>query len=516
MQTAPWIRLLFVVFLLVALFPLLLVGGGAWAQGSGRQVPAEPSDAPGETGKPSPQPPAETPAPQVPDASPATELTAAEREVLKAAPGLLGKKQYSELEQALAPLMDSAVPEGRWTARYYMGRSYQQQRDYSKALGLLQQVADNYPPLLAEAHYWLGQTWIGRRRYETARRCFSAAADHAGDDFLDDCRYQTAYTFFLEQRYEAACKLLSEFLATYPESPQAKSAQTILERAQERLTTARRVAVNWVANIGLNSLSERIRWDEELQLSLGASGRVGAQLAWQPKDGMRMRAHTYATRTAYFGNETSDRSGLSAGLSVTHDLGDTHSVSYGLSHSTNTRVNVINSDSATTGLWGSYSFPIRTSERLSLSMSLSDLHYYAPSSSGTSQTFSAGYSRPLSPVLSMSARGSYAHSRVGADYLSYAGPAAGLTLSQRLNTRGSVSAGFSYSGRAFAAPAPRATELREDHIRRVYAQYSHRLTNKVSVTVGWQQTSGTSTAPSLDRIDSNWYIGATNLLGLTF
>lgn len=510
-------RVVHVVALCLALsLPSALPLRPAHAQGGDKDSPpAQPSTT-------APQPSGTAPQPEAAQAETVQAEPAApqpsevERKALADAPGLLSKKQYDPLIQSLTPLLESPAPEAKWPATYWMARYYHQVRDYGRAMPMLQRVADSYSPLAAEGLYWLGQCWIGRGRYESARRCFSAALDSAKEDFADDCLYQVAYTFYLERRYETAVKRLDSFLEKYPKSPLAASATKTRTTAEDRLAVARRVDLNWVANIGLNSVSQRIRWDEELQFGLGANGRAGLQLAWEPKDGMRMSASGFATHTAYLTSDVVDRSARSAGLSVTHDLGDTHYASYGVSVSTSRSMGVVNGESTTTGLWGSYSFPIRTSERLSLALNISDLHYASVASSGTSQTLSVSYSRPLSRMLSMSLGGSYTDSRVGADYLSYRSPTLTTGLSQRLNTKGTVRAGFSYAGRHFAALAPRASEIRIDDSRRVYCEYAHQLTSKVAVTVGWQQTSGTSIVPSINKTEGNWYVGVSNLLGLTF
>ena len=156
----------------------------AHAQGGDKDTPpAQPAAAPSQPAaapsQPAPAPAQPAAAPSQPAAGSAEPGTAepgeAERKALADAPGLLSKKQYDPLIQSLTPLVESSVPEVKWPATYWMARYYHQVRDYGRAMPMLQRVADGYSPLAAEALYWLGQCWIGRGRYETARRCFSAA-----------------------------------------------------------------------------------------------------------------------------------------------------------------------------------------------------------------------------------------------------------------------------------------------------------------------------------------------------
>ncbi len=438
------------------------------------------------------------------------------QKALASAPALMGKKEYDAVLAALEPLMASEDPAVRWPATFWVARARLEKKDPRGAAQLLLQVIENDAPMAAQGEYWLGQAYVRMGRYKTARECFARAEARADDAFRPSCAYQVAYTHYIERHYEQAAALLQAFLRDYPDHALAKSAEKLLQTAQERLRAARKVDVQWIAGLGVASTSEITRFNSSPDVGLGANGRLGLSLRWEPLDGTRASASAYRTRTSYLTGDLSAREGTVAQLSVSHDLGNARSLSYGLTYSTNQRVDLVTSDSETWGLYGSYAMPVSEDGRLSVGLGLSRLRYHFAASSGTQETLSLSYFEPLSRSLWGSFATSLTSSNVAADYLSYSGFSLSTTLNRTLSKRRSLRGGFTYTASDYDAPYPRQTRPRADRTRRFYGEYSHRITDKIAVSVGWQETIRGSTLAVLNRSEPSWYLRTSQFLDLRF
>lgn len=438
------------------------------------------------------------------------------REALASAPALMGKKEYDAVLAALEPLMASGDPAVRWPATFWVARARLEKNDTRSAARLLLQVIENHEPMAAQGEYWLGQAYMRMGRYKTARDCFARAEARADDAFRPSCAYQAAYTHYVERHYERAAKLLEAFLRDYPDHALSRSAEKLIETARERLRAARKIDVQWVAGLGVASTSEITRFNGSPDVGLGANARLGFSARWEPLDGTRASASAFRTRTSYLTGDLSDREGTVAQLSLSRDLGNARSVSYGLTYSTNQRTDLVTSDSETWGVYGSYAMPVSEDGRLSVGLGLSRLRYHFAASSGAQETLSLSYSEPLARSLRGAFAASLTNSNVGADYLSYSGFLLSTTLSGTLSTRRSLRGGFSYSANDYDAPYPRETRSRSDRIRRFYGEYSQRLSRKVTVSVGWQETNRGSTLAVLDRSEPSWYVRTSQFLDLRF
>ena len=454
------------------------------------------------------------------EAAPVPEEEDGERaEQLKAladARAMLGRREHAEMRELLAPLMDSADPDIKWPATFWTARAYYAEANTGAAMRLLGRVRANYEPLACEAEYWLGMCQMRERRHRTARRHFKEAHRLAADGFRPNCMYYIAYTHFVEGNHERAAEVFDEFLRRYPQSGLAASAQRLLGLAQERLETARKADVEWVANIGLASASEVLRWGETAELGLGANVQLGGRLNWIPRDGLRMSARAFGTRTSYLTGKLGNRQGLIAGISLSQNLGDMRSASWGLNYSNNQRVDIVTSDSQTYGISGSYSTPMFSDGRLSVGGALSRLKYYQALSSGYQETLWLSYSEPLSTSTRMALGVTYTDSNVAADYLSYDSFSCSTSVSRRLSARRSMRSGFTYTTRDFDAARPRQTVVREDIQRSYYGEYTQLVNHRISVTVGWRETARRSNIPSLNQTDASWYLRTSRLLDLRF
>ncbi|NSW57833.1 MAG: tetratricopeptide repeat protein [Armatimonadetes bacterium] len=439
-----------------------------------------------------------------------------QKKSLAEAKALFAKKQYRDAITLLRPLASTGHQEVRWDARFQLGRSYLELRQYDDAIRQFKAVAEHGEALAAQGHYWLGHTYMRRRRNASARGCFADAMCVAPEDLKDDCLYYIGYTRYIDRHYAAAVTVFKRLLNEYPKSGLAKQGERFLKLSQERLAKARKAELLWTANVGLASTSEQIRFDEPMELGLGADARIGAQLKWEPRDGFQVSARAFGTRTSYLTGDLDDRQGLVAGLSFTHDLGDTRSIGWGLSYTENQRVDIVTSDSSTFGLYGTFSIPVTDTGRLSAYANWSKLKYYSAASSGDTVTYSLSYGDQLSSSFRYGLGASYTDSSVTAAYLSYSGPTFSLSGTKRLSKRRSLGAGATYTARNFDAAAPRQTIPRADRQRTYYAEYSQQVTDKVTITVGWRETNRSSTQASLNRSDPSWYIRTTRLLDLQF
>lgn len=439
-----------------------------------------------------------------------------QKKSLAEAKALFGKKQYRDAVRLLRPLASTGAKEIRWEARFQLGRSYLELKEYDDAIRQFEAVSEHGEALAAQGHYWLGHTYMRRRRNASARGCFADAMCIASDDLKDDCLYYIGYTRYVDRHYAAALAAFKRLLAEYPKSNLIKQGERFLKLSQERLAKARKAELLWTANLGLASTSEQIRFDEPLELGLGADARIGAQVSWEPRDGLQISARVFGTRTSYLTGDLDDRQGLVSGLSFTHDLGDTRSIGWGLSYTENQRVDIVTSDSSTLGLYGTFSTPVTDTGRLSAYTNWSKLKYYSAASSGDTLTCSLSYADQLSPTFRLGLGASYTDSSVTAAYLSYTGPTFSLNGTKRLSKRRSLGAGATYTARNFDAPSPRQTIPRADRQRTYYAEYSQRVTDKVTITVGWRETNRSSTQASLNRSDPSWYIQTTRLIDLRF
>jgi len=440
----------------------------------------------------------------------------AQHKALRNAQSLFGKKKYPQARKLLAPLMASGYAEVQWPAKLWLARCCLQHKELQAAMSLLRQVAANYEPLAGQAQYWLGHAQIRKRRYASARTCFRKAYSLCDDNLRDDCLYQIGYARFLEGHSQNALETFDRLARECPDSNMAKSAQKLRQRAANRLRRDRKADLDLEFNVGLASTSQQLRWDEAMDYCLGANARVGGRARWTPRDGMRMNASLHGTRTSYLMGEMGDRQGLIGGLSVTQDLGDTRSVSYGMRYSENQRVDIVTSDSTTYGAWGSYTMPVEDDGRLRAYLSIGQLEYQREASSGRQYTLSLSYSEPFSRATRFSAGSSFTNSDVNAGYLSYCGPSLRTSITHRLSKRRSLGAGVSYTARNFDAPRKNQTVPRSDRQRRYYAEYTQRITKRIALTVGWQESSRTSTQANLNRSDPSWYVRTGQLLNMKF
>jgi tetratricopeptide (TPR) repeat protein len=420
--------------------------------------------------------------------------------------------QYQLILDVLSPLVESSDPDVKWQARYWVARGYQGQRNLARAIPLYDEVVANYPSLKAQCLYQKGVAFTGRRRYQTAHGYFAAAFAAASPDFQPTCLYQWAYTHYLEKHYERATTLLERFVRDYPKSPSLATAQKLLEKSRQAFVENRRVEVGWVANVGANPVSELLKFAEDMPLATDA--RVGLRLHWSPHDGTTISTTTYATQTSYLTGDYDNRQALLSGITVSHDRGNLRTLQYGASYSYRNRVTVVNSDQTTYGLWGSYATPLGYDGRLSVGVNVSSLRYPSKSTSGSQTLWSASYSEPLSPETYLSLGASYTDSNVGAKYLSTESSSIYGTLTNRISKRRSIAAGYSYTARAYDAPRPKQKLAREELLRREYVEYTQRITDRVSVSGGWQETKTTSNFPKTDHANPTWYVRLSNLLDL--
>lgn len=422
--------------------------------------------------------------------------------------------QWPLIRDVLSPLMESDDPDVKWPARYWVARSYQGEGNLARAMPLYMEVKDKYPALKAQCLFQEGLAYSSQRLYRTAHGYFARAFEAADDGYKPTCLYQWAYTHYLEEHYERATILLERFVRDYPKSTLLANAQKLLEKSRTRFREARRVELGWVANVGTNPVSELLKFAEDMPMATDA--RVGLQLRWSPCDGTRVSCTNYATQTNYLTGDYDNRQSLLSGITVSHDLGDGRTLQYGASYAYRNRVTVVNSDQTTYGLWGSYGTPVGRDGRLSIGVNVSSLRYPTKATSGSQTLWSATYSEPLSPRTYLSLGATYTDSNVGAKYLSAETASIYGTVTNRVSRRRNLAAGFSYTTRDYDAPRPKQKLPREDVVRRGYFEYTQRVTGKVSVSGGWQETKTTSNYPKMDRSEPTWYVRLSHLLDLKF
>ncbi|MCE5218168.1 hypothetical protein LLH03_14185 [bacterium] len=431
---------------------------------------------------------------------------------LALASGLIQRRQYEVVRDILTPLMDSEDPDVKWPATLWVAKAYQGEKQMAKALPIYRQIMKGNKVLEAQCRYQLGLAEAADRHYKSAHEQYEQAYRAASEDFKPTCLYQAAYTHYMETHYGRATELLERLLQDYPKSSMARTAEGLLKQSQDRLKTARQVDVGWVANVGMTPTSQLVQTINDYTLT--ADAQAGVRLRWSPRDGTQALATVYVTRTNYLSGNTDNRQGLTSGLTLTHDLGDQRAWQYGLSYTDRERVTVANGDQTTLGVWSSYSTPVGSDGRLGLSLNVSDLRYPSKSTSGTQTTVAGSYSEPLSPTMSFSVSASGTNSVAGARYLSYSGPSVSGTLSSRLNTLDRVVAGASYTGHDYDAPRPRQKVAREEIVRRYFGEITHRVTSRVSITLGWQENKTTSNFPKTDHTESSVYVRFSNLFEL--
>ena len=111
--------------------------------------------------------------------------------------------------------------------------SYLQRNDYSTAQIKFQDFINNYPDdtLVANAKYWLGETYYARGEYQDASRAFARAfKDHPDGQKAPDTLLKLAMSLNGQNMTQEACLTLTELTNRFPNASSAVKSKTAEEQ----------------------------------------------------------------------------------------------------------------------------------------------------------------------------------------------------------------------------------------------------------------------------------------------
>jgi tol-pal system protein YbgF len=90
-------------------------------------------------------------------------------------------------------------------------------------------------PLSANAHYWLGETWYSRGKYDQAKKHFLVVLkDHKGSNKESSAALKLGYTFAANKQWDFAKQTLRDVMKFFPNSREAELAEKKLESLKNK------------------------------------------------------------------------------------------------------------------------------------------------------------------------------------------------------------------------------------------------------------------------------------------
>ncbi len=138
-------------------------------------------------------------------------------------------KQYSE---ALPYLKEYKGERGKWTNTdyYQLGYTYYKQGDYENAISEFNKIVDGKNSVAQNAYYHLADAYLKTDRKQEALNAFRNASEMDFDaQIKQDSFYNYAkLSYQIGNAFEATPKVITSFLATYPDAPQKQEMESLL------------------------------------------------------------------------------------------------------------------------------------------------------------------------------------------------------------------------------------------------------------------------------------------------
>jgi tol-pal system protein YbgF len=147
-------------------------------------------------------------------------------------PGALPPPRSPGASAALTTLPPSATPKDEFD----LGIGYMQRKDYALAEETMRNFAQKHPgdPLMADAQYWLGESFFQRQLYRDAAESFLAVTTKFDKSAkAPDALLRLGQSLAALKEKEAACAALGEVTRKYPRA--SSGVKQAVDREQKRV-----------------------------------------------------------------------------------------------------------------------------------------------------------------------------------------------------------------------------------------------------------------------------------------
>ena len=147
-------------------------------------------------------------------------------------PGALPPPRSPGASAALTTLPPSATPKDEFD----LGIGYMQRKDYALAEETMRNFAQKHPgdPLMADAQYWLGESFFQRQLYRDAAESFLAVTTKFDKSAkAPDALLRLGQSLAALKEKEAACAALGEVTRKYPRA--SSGVKAAVDREQKRV-----------------------------------------------------------------------------------------------------------------------------------------------------------------------------------------------------------------------------------------------------------------------------------------
>ncbi len=125
------------------------------------------------------------------------------------------------------------VPDGTDTANYQAAFNLLKDSQYDRAIGAFQNFLTAFPdsPLAENAQYWLGEAYYVNKSFTDALAAFQRVADkYPQSRKLPDALLKVGYCDYELKQWDAAKQVLSQVVASFPDTPAGHLAQQRLDK----------------------------------------------------------------------------------------------------------------------------------------------------------------------------------------------------------------------------------------------------------------------------------------------
>ncbi len=125
------------------------------------------------------------------------------------------------------------VPGGTDTANYQAAFTLLKDSQYDRAIGAFQNFLTAFPdsPLAENAQYWLGEAYYVNKSFTDALAAFQRVADkYPQSRKLPDALLKVGYCDYELKQWDAAKQVLSQVVASFPDTPAGHLAQQRLDK----------------------------------------------------------------------------------------------------------------------------------------------------------------------------------------------------------------------------------------------------------------------------------------------
>ncbi len=125
------------------------------------------------------------------------------------------------------------VPDGTDTANYQAAFTLLKDSQYDRAIGAFQNFLTAFPesPLAENAQYWLGEAYYVNKSFTDALAAFQRVADkYPQSRKLPDALLKVGYCDYELKQWDAAKQVLSQVVASFPDTPAGHLAQQRLDK----------------------------------------------------------------------------------------------------------------------------------------------------------------------------------------------------------------------------------------------------------------------------------------------